>query len=81
MKSLYGSVVKSLSGHDKNSWYVIVKSNENYVYIANGKERKLEKPKLKNIKHIAVSNEVIDISEITNKQLRKLLNEFNGHCE
>lgn len=77
MNVLQGSVVKSLAGHDKNSYFVAIRIDSRYVYIADGKERKLESPKKKNIKHIAITKSVIDLHEITNKKLRKLLNEFN----
>lgn len=77
MKVLQGSVVKSIAGHDKNFHYVVLKTEENYVYIADGKERKLEKPKRKNIKHISMTSSVLNLTEITNKKLRKLLVDFN----
>lgn len=71
-----GSVVKALAGREKNSFYVAVGIHDGFVEIADGKERKLQKPKRKNIKHISPVNSVIDISELTNKKLRKLINEF-----
>ncbi len=73
---LQGSVVKSIAGHDQNSHYVVIRTEGNYVYIADGKERKLEKPKRKNIKHISVTAVVLDLNGVTNKTLRKLLREF-----
>ncbi len=71
-----GSVVRALAGREKNSFYVAVGIHDGFVEIADGKERKLQKPKRKNIKHISPVNSVIDISELTNKKLRKLINEF-----
>ena len=71
-----GSVVRALAGREKNSLYVAVGIHDGFVEIADGKERKLQKPKRKNIKHISPVNSVIDISELTNKKLRKLINEF-----
>lgn len=76
MNVLQGSLVKSLAGHDKGTYFVAVRVDEKYVYIADGKERKLESTKRKNIKHISVTTEIIELSEITNKKLRKLLNEY-----
>ena len=78
MKVLQGSVIKSIAGHDKDFHYAVIKVDENYVYIANGKERKLEKPKRKNIKHISPTTTVLDLNEITNKKLRKLLADFDN---
>ena len=84
MNLLQGSVVRSDAGHDKGNYYIIVKAEEGYVYIADGKERKLETPKRKNIKHISMTNAKIDLNEITNKKLRKLLSvfgsEMNNNC-
>ncbi len=76
MNVLQGSVVRSLAGHDKDTYFVAVKADGSNVYIADGKERKLESPKKKNIKHLLVTQKSIELSGITNKKLRKLLNEF-----
>ena len=81
MNVLQGSVVKSTAGHDKNAYFVAVSIQGNFVFIADGKERKLEKPKRKNIKHLDMTKSVIELHEITNKKLRKLLNEFATVCE
>lgn len=77
MNLLQGSVIKSIAGHDKNCYFVVVKVEDGYVYIADGKERKLEKPKRKNIKHIMVTSKKFDYKDITNKKLRRLLNEYS----
>ena len=45
---------KSLSGHDKNQYYFIVKKEDDFFYLVNGKNRPLEKPKKKNEKHIQI---------------------------
>ena len=73
-----GSVVKSTAGHDKNRFYAVVKIEKNYIWIADGKERKLAKPKRKNPKHIAKTNTVLTFSDITSdSKLRVLLRPFN----
>lgn len=76
MNITIGSVVKCLAGREKNSFYVAVGIHDGFVEIADGKERKLESPKRKNIKHISPTKTVIDTKELTNKKLRKLINEF-----
>ena len=45
---------KSLSGHDKNQYYLILRSEGEFVFLVNGTTRPLEKPKKKNRKHIQV---------------------------
>lgn len=76
MNITIGSVVKALAGREKNSFYVAVGIHDGFVEIADGKERKLEKPKRKNIKHISPTKTIIDTKELTNKKLRKLIDEF-----
>ena len=76
MNITIGSVVKCLAGREKNSFYVAVGIHDGFVEIADGKERKLENPKRKNIKHISPTKTIIDTKELTNKKLRKLINEF-----
>ena len=76
MNITIGSVVKALAGREKNSFYVAVGIHDGFVEIADGKERKLESPKRKNIKHISPTKTIIDTKELTNKKLRKLLGEF-----
>ena len=76
MKVVKGSVVKSLAGRDQGSYYVAVSVEDRFVFIADGRERKLEMPKRKNVKHISPASKVIETNELTNKKLKKLLSEF-----
>ncbi|GLC29793.1 KOW domain-containing RNA-binding protein [Clostridium omnivorum] len=56
-----GRVVFSKTGRDMGRKFIIVDTiNENYVLIADGDLRKVEKPKKKKIKHLSISNKVID---------------------
>lgn len=47
-----GLLATSKAGHDKDSVFVIVREESEYVYIADGEGRTVEKPKRKNKKHI-----------------------------
>lgn len=48
-----GQVVKVSLGRDKGNLFFVVKIiNNEYVLIADGKKRKLDKPKLKKVKHL-----------------------------
>lgn len=72
-----GSVVQNISGHDEG-FFVVVKIDNSFVYIANGKSRLLEKPKKKNLKHIRLSGTVLELKRMeTNKKLKKALWPFN----
>ena len=49
---------KSLSGHDKNQFYMIIKKEERFVWLVNGTTHTLEKPKKKNTKHFQIIKEI-----------------------
>lgn len=44
----------SKAGHDKGNIYVIVREDNEYVYVADGVSKTLEKPKKKSKKHIQI---------------------------
>lgn len=51
-----GSVVRSIAGHDADRFYVVLEMEGDFAFIADGKERKLEKPKRKRKKHLRGTN-------------------------
>ncbi len=73
---LIGQVVTSIAGRDKDKMFVIVEIvDDKYVKVVDGRLRKVEKPKLKKIKHLNISNHFIgEVAEIK-KNRRKLTNE------
>lgn len=78
MELKIGMIVKSLAGHDAGRFYVITKIEKNRAYIVDGRLRKLEKPKKKNIVHLSGSGKVVNLFEFgTNKSLRGLLRKWN----
>jgi len=74
MEFVSGMVVISSAGHDSGGWFVVTGADERYVYIADGKERKLASPKRKNTRHIRKTEVVLDISAMTDRGLRRALN-------
>ena len=71
---MIGQIVCSKSGRDKGYFMVVVKEDENYLYVCDGKERPLERPKRKNAKHLSLTNTVFSENEFkTNKSLKKAL--------
>jgi ribosomal protein L14E/L6E/L27E len=72
-----GTIIMSKAGHDKGSFYAVVGSDGGKPLIADGRRRKLAKPKAKNPKHIARTNTVIDMTDLTDKKLRGYLHSFN----
>jgi len=47
-----GMFARSLAGHDKGRLYLIIKTEDEYVYLTDGSLRPLSKPKRKNRRHI-----------------------------
>ena len=74
-----GNIVRSIKGRDKGKISVVLSYENNAVYIADGKEHKLTKPKLKNPKHLEKLNCDLDESFfIGNERLRKELNRMKN---
>lgn len=77
-----GQIVKSKAGRDVGKFFIIIDIvDNNYVIIADGKLRKVERPKRKKIKHLEFTDKVVetikkkltDNLKITNAEIRKLL--------
>ena len=73
-----GSVVRALAGREKGRCFVAAAADGGFVYLADGKERKLSKPKKKSIKHISPVGAVIDTEGLTDRKLRGLLRGYNS---
>lgn len=74
------TVVRSSAGRDKNSLYVVVgKLDYPYVWIADGRKYKLDKPKKKNCRHLQIVGTSVSIGNagpmrISNEWIRSVLN-------
>ena len=44
-------VVSSIAGRDAGKWFDVIKTDDTYLYLVNGKDRTLDKPKRKKRKH------------------------------
>lgn len=47
MNTVKGSIVKAVAGREKNAFFVVLDCDSVFAYIADGKRRKVEKPKKK----------------------------------
>lgn len=75
-------IVKPQSGHRINKHFVLVETDENFVYIADGKRKRLSNPKKKNKKHVVVTDkQKVDLNTQTDKSIRKLLNKYDLDSE
>ena len=71
---MVGKIVFSNAGRDKGKYLVVINCDENYVWVADGKERKLETPKRKNIKHISLTADSLNPDQLkSNKSLKKAI--------
>jgi ribosomal protein L14E/L6E/L27E len=80
--NLIGKIVHSKSGRDKDKYFIIVGIIDNdYVYISDGDLRKIDKPKKKKLKHLALTNilaeEIRELllkkNEVSNSKIKKFL--------
>lgn len=55
---MVGKFATSKAGHDKLKLYVIMKEDDEYVYLVDGNLKTLDKPKKKSKKHIQVVNKM-----------------------
>ena len=70
-----GYVVISKAGRDKGYFMAVVGIDEekDFVIVADGKERPLERPKRKNPKHLQKTDYTVDLEQMTDKKLRTFL--------
>ena len=74
-----GRVVISLAGRDKGRLLAVMQEEKNRVLICDGKERPIDRPKSKNIRHVEMTQALLSEAEIaTNRALRKALGRLNA---
>lgn len=72
-----GQIVLSKFGRDSGRFMIVVASDQSGVYVVDGKERPLERPKRKNPKHLDATNHCLsEGSFATNKAVRRILREL-----
>lgn len=52
MELTTGAFVKSAAGHDKGGYFFILREEGEYIYLVDGKSRRLNCPKKKKKKHV-----------------------------
>ena len=79
-----GLVVKSKAGRDKGDLFIVIRTEGEFLYIANGNLRKVDRPKKKKLKHLEVTdfvsefvkNRLETLGKVTNQELRNALAEY-----
>ncbi len=82
-----GEIVCSKAGRDKGRYFVVMETEgSEYVFVCDGKLRKVDKPKKKKVKHLVKTGQLADCikeklesgERITNPELRSVLSEMNS---
>ena len=79
-----GQIVFSKAGRDKGGIFVVIRTEGDYAYLADGETRRLEKPKKKKFMHIQKTNNVcgeikekIEEKRIMNSDIAKAIHRIN----
>lgn len=81
-RMIQGMLAWSQAGHDKDILYLICGIDGEFVYLSDGRLKRFEKPKKKNIKHIQVMKKIPDElagwdgSVLRNEEIRKILKKY-----
>ena len=78
------SLVVSNAGRDQGQLFYVIDADEQFVYLADGKSRRLEKPKRKKRKHVQqvprtesrIAEKIRNGEKVLNSELRKELASF-----
>ncbi len=70
MAERIGQIVRSTAGHDKDELFCVVGEKDGCLLLANGKQRKAARPKLKKPGHV----QTLDRGEFDHPVIRKLQN-------
>ena len=81
-----GEIVLATSGRDKGEYFIVCAIEENFLYLCNGKSRKVGKPKKKKIKHVSfcgvkddfILKRLVETGKLTNKEVRYALSNYLG---
>ena len=82
-----GDVVVSLCGHDIGEWYIVGQVSNNFVYLIDGKNKSINNPKKKKIKHLAktkfyaeaVAQKIANCEYLQDALVRKTLKFFKNN--
>ena len=72
-------VVVSTAGRDAGCWFYVIDEDQTYLFLANGKDRSLDKPKRKKRKHVQkvlrsetrVAAKILQGDKVLNGELRR----------
>ena len=84
-----GMLAVSKAGHDKGRLYVVIKADQEYVYLADGKHRSVCPPKKKNRKPIQINYHIPMVlakaleteQELKDEQIKKAIKDYKNQQE
>ncbi len=56
MNQYTGTVARATAGHDKGGLFFVVAEEGEYLFLANGRQRKMGEPKKKKLRHVVISS-------------------------
>ena len=74
-----GYLAYSLSGHDKGKVYLIIREEQDYVYLSDGAVRTIDRLKKKNKKHIQIIKKKgrrTDVDSVTNEEIKYQIKQY-----
>ena len=77
-------LAKSKAGHDKNHIYLVMKRQDDIVYLVNGKTRTCDNPKKKKLKHVqlikrtddTITGRINDNAALTNEDIKYAIKKY-----
>ena len=86
MDIVRSNIVKSTAGRDEGDFFFVLDTQGEFLLLADGKSRRVEKPKKKKRKHVSfvgeshsvVAEKIRSSEKITNSKLRKALAACTG---
>ena len=82
-----GNICRSLAGHDKGTYYIIVET-ENVIKVSDGKYRPLSNPKVKNLKHLEIVDyedeeiiRMIENNRLQNENIKYSIKKYLAHLK
>ena len=73
-----GDIVVSTAGHDRGEYYLVIECDKDFIYVANGRLKTLDKPKKKNIKHVSRLGK--SDNNFNDVKLKYLLKNWRSKC-
>ena len=81
-----GEIVYANAGRDKGKYFIVLSLENEFLYLCNGKSRKISNLKKKNEKHVSATGVVdsniskkLSVGEIiTDKQVRAVISKYKG---